>query len=135
MRAPALDAGPGPGPRTWQWRRPPRGPAPLIYSGLLRNRIQASYGPRTPGTALHSWFSFTVPTIGPKPLEKPVRLLTNSCGRGTSVGLPFPGYDSTNGCEKLVFEPLITGAYPWNRAVGSSDRNALSDAADPRVTT
>ena len=61
-----------------------------IYSGL-GTEFRRSYGPRTPGTALHSWFSFTVPTIGPKPLEKPVRLLTNNCGRGVSVGELAPG--------------------------------------------
>jgi len=61
---------------------PTRGPTPLCQSGL---RLRISYL-STPKSAPQSWVSMTVPMIGPKPLEKPVRLRTWICGRGLSVG-------------------------------------------------
>ena len=50
----------------------------------------------------------------------PVRFRTRSCGRGLSVGNPLSGYDSTNGCEKFVSDPLISGTYPRRSVTGES---------------
>src|SRR5260370_27807717 len=62
---------------------------------LLSNRLGSELGGRsylrTPKLAPQSWVSITVPTIGPMPLEKPVRLRTCTCGRGMSVGKPLLG--------------------------------------------
>src|SRR6266568_2845978 len=82
----------GESPWTWEWRRPLLGPAPPLVLGTAQ--VFWAFGDpylMTPKSAPHTWVSGTVPMIGPKPLEKPVRLRTCSCGRGMSVGKPLLG--------------------------------------------
>src|SRR5260370_37077631 len=93
-------------------RQPPDMTVAPAPAGSRRHRVMPSnrsgseLGGRsylmTPKSAPQSWVSITVPTIGPKPLEKPVRLRVCSCGRGLSVGKALLGYVSTNGGRKVV---------------------------------
>src|SRR5260370_11681585 len=87
-------------------RQPPDMTVAPAPAGSRRHRVMPSnrsgseLGGRsylmTPKSAPQSWVSITVPTIGPKPLEKPVRFRVCGSGPGLPDAQPFLWYVGTN---------------------------------------
>src|SRR5580700_3290717 len=108
------------------------GPASPCYSGTEFRILYL----RIPVSAPQSWFTLTVPSSGPGmkngglALDSPLMLVTTSCGRGLSVGKDSFGYVRTNGWEKLVSEPLMTGMYPWNSVLSESKMSSIHTVLD-----
>src|SRR5260370_21497086 len=83
-----------------------------------------------PKSAPRGWSTFRAPSTGSGAFEDRVMLLTTSWGRGLWVGKLLFGWVGTNGWEKLVSEPLISGTYPLNRVVGESKVSTIHTVLD-----